>query len=262
MILDHPSRLIRSAAALLIVLTMGLICTSTAAQDKEKLPPLLTDDDIELIKVYEVDLKSDPPPRIDIPKDELKKFLEENQQDDRIPRDRKWRDSFLKGDGYKKLQFLFDFKARDYYKHVRVKSQIQSLRDWRTIHRRYIHGFFQPTFATGQVPELYLFPRVRGLDAEKIEMTNFYILTQVTIGGKAIIDRNQPEESLLVQWGLPRDAAKFPAPKVDGWAPKFKGVKDERFIEHVDWIKSLIAANQDSTLGIEYKVPRHKKPDN
>ena len=260
MIFDHPSRLIRSATLIALAFTVVLSSAYASAQNDEKLPPLLTDEDIELIKVYEVDLKSDPPPRIVIPRDELRNFLLENQEDNRIPRGKQEQEKWLREDGYKQLQWLFDFKARDYYKHVRVRSQIDSLRDWSNIHRRYIHGFFQPTFATGAVPELYLFPR--GREADKIEMTNFYILTQVSVEGKPIIDRNQPDESLLLQWGLPRESAKFPAPDVDGWEPKFKGPDDERFIEHVNWIKSLVAANQDSTLGIEYKVPRHKKPAN
>lgn len=257
MIFDRLSSYRRTAAIHSLILMMGLVSAAAQAQGRDnKLPPLLTDEDIELIKVYEVDLKSDPPPRIVIPRDELREFVKEYQPEDQELRGKANQEKFLRSKGHIQLGKLFEHKARDYYKHVRVRSQIESLRNWGNIHRRYIHGFFQPTFATGAVPELYLFPR--GRETDKIEMTNFYILTQVTVGGKPIIDRNQPEESLLVQWGLPRDAAKFPAPEADGWEPKFKSVQDERFVEHVDWIKSLIAANQDSTLGIQYKVPRHK----
>jgi len=94
-------------------------------------------------------------------------------------------------------------------------------------------------------------------------MTNFYILTQTAIEGKPIIDRNVPEDSLLVQWGLPRESAKFAAPDdLKGWEPKFKSMDDERFIALVDWIKSLIAANQGSNYGIDYKTPQHEKPRN
>ena len=261
MIFDHPCRLIRAALALLLGLAFVLAPVSVDAQDRsDKEDPFLSKEDIELIKVYEVDLDSDPPPRVLIPRDVLGEFVKEYQSDDEELRGKSKQDAFVRGKGHIQLAKFFEHRARDYYKHVRIRSKIESLRAWSTVHRRYILGYFQPTFGAGSVPDLFLFPRDR--DAERVEMSNFYILTQTTIDGKPIIDRNAPEESLLVQWGLPRESAKFPAPDVKGWEPKFKDEKDERFIEKVDWIKSLISDNQGSAYGIEYKMPKHKKPDN
>ncbi|MFK7789843.1 MAG: hypothetical protein AB8C95_10180 [Phycisphaeraceae bacterium] len=258
-----PSRLTRSFVLMLVGLSV-LLSTSTAeAQQREKKDPLLTEEDIALIEVYEVDLKSDPPPRIVIPRDKLRDFLKEFQADDRVPRGKRPQENWLRKDGHEQLELMFKLKARDYYKHVRVRSQNESLREWSNIHRRYILGYFQPTFGTGAVEGLYLFPR--GRDAERIEMTNYYMLTQTVIDGVPRIDRNVPEESLLVQWGLPRESAKFPAPEgIEGWEPKFKDMKDDRFIEHVKWIKSLEPANQGSSMGVEFTMPKHekKKPRN
>ncbi|MBX2850418.1 MAG: hypothetical protein KTR15_01585 [Phycisphaeraceae bacterium] len=256
----YPTRLIQSVLSLALGLSLVMAAASADAQNREKKDPYLSKEDIALIKVYEVDLGTDPPPTVKIPRDELRKFLKEFQSDDRVPRGKQAQDRWLRSDGHKQLSLLFQLKARDYYKHVRISSKIESLHTFRNIHRRYILGYFQPAFGSGAIESLYLFPR--GRDAERIEMTNYYILTQATVDGKPIIDRNAPEESLLVQWGLPRDEAKFPAPEIDGWVPKFKGTKDERFIEHVDWIKSLVPANQGSTLGVEFKMPQHKKPQN
>lgn len=264
MTLDHPSRLIQSLLTLMLGLAILLGTASVQAQPRaEKEDPLLSQDDIELMKVYEVDLEADPAPRIVIPRDVIRDFIKEFQTDDAELRGKSNQDDFLRAKGHIQLDKFFEHKARDYYKHVRVRSQIESFREWGNIHRRYILGYFQPTFGAGSVPELYLFPRVRGLDADRIEMTNLFILTQVAIDGKPLIDRNVPEESLLVQWGLPRESAKFPAPEdIEGWEPKFKDTDDERFVEKVDWIKSLISANQGSNMGIQYKIPSHKKPNN
>ena len=256
------SRVIRPALSLLIGLSMVLSAATASAQNRpEDKDLLLTQDDVELIKVYEVKLDADPPPRVVIPKDELRNFLKDFQDNERIPRGKTEQRKWLDSDGHKQLALLFQLRARDYYKHVRVRSRIESLQEFGNIHRRYIIEYFQPTFGAGQVPGLFLFTRTRGLDADRMEMTNFYILTQTTIDGKLIIDRNSPEDSLLVQWGLPRESAKFPAPEeIKGWAPKFKDTKDERFVEKVNWIKSLIAANQGSDYSIDYKMPKHKKP--
>jgi hypothetical protein len=260
--LAHPSRWIQPTLSLFAGLSLVLSAACASAQTRgEKEDPLLSPDDIELIKVFEVHLDTDPKPRVTIPRDELRNFLKDFQEDDRIPRGKREQEDWLRSDGYKQLELLFQLRARDYYKHVRVRSQIESLREFGNIHRRYILGFFQPVFGSGAVEGLYLFPR--GRDAERIEMTNFYILTQVSIDGKPIIDRNQPEDSLLVQWGLPRESAKFPAPEeIKGWENQFKSEDDERFKELVSWIESLIAANQDSNYGISYKMPQHKKNRN
>jgi hypothetical protein len=246
--------------SLVIGLTLVMAGTPADAQAREKEDPYLSKEDIALIKVYEVDLESDPPPTIKIPRNELRNFLKEFQGDDRVPRGKQAQDRWVRSDGHKQLELLFKVRARDYYKHVRVTSRIESLRAFSNIHRRYILGYFQPTFGSGAIQSLYIFPQ--GRDSERIEMTNYYILTQATVDGKPIIDRNAPEQSLLVQWGLPREEAKFPAPDIDGWEPKFKDTKDERFIEHVEWIKSLVPANQGSNLGIDYRLPKHKKPNN
>lgn len=258
------SRVIRPAFSLLIVLSMVLSAAMASAQNRsEEKDLLLSEEDIELIKVYEVNLDADPPPRVVIPKTELRNFLKDFQDNDRVPRGKTDQRKWLESDGHKQLALLFQLRARDYYKHVRIRSRIESLQAFGNIHRRYIVEYFQPTFGSGQVPGLFLFPRTRGLDADRLEMTNFYILTQADIDGKRFIDRNSPEDSLLVQWGLPRESAKFPAPAgLKDWAPKFKDTDDERFEELVDWIKSLITANQGSDYGVEYKTPKHKKPRN
>lgn len=259
--LASPSRLIRTALTLLMVLSLLLGTTTATAQNRPQKDPLLTEDDIALFKVYEVNLEADPPPRVIIPREKALEFVKEFQAVDPDLRGKTNQDKFVRSEGHIQLGKFFEHKARDYYKHVRIRSQIQSLRDWGNTHRRYILGYFQPTFGAGAVEGLYLFGR--GRDTERIEMTNLYILTQVAIDGKPLIDRNEPEDSLLVQWGLPREEAKFPAPNgIAGWEPKFKDMKDKRFIEQVDWIKSLIPANQGSSYGIDYTMPEHKKPQN
>lgn len=227
-----------------------------ARQSQDDKPKLLTDDDIELLKVYEVDLNptSGKPPRITIPGSALKQFLKEYREDDRIPRGKDQK-AFLKSDGHKQLALLFELRARNYYKHVRVRTPIESLREWDSLHSQYIQGYFQPHFGAGKVPGVYLIPK--GRDEKRIAMTNFYILTQTRLGGTPMIDRDTPEDSLLLQWGLPREdgIAKFAAPDVEGWKPYFKDKEDARFKEMVQWIESLVRENQGSTYGIKYDRP-------
>lgn len=249
-----------SVTCLLVVCTALVAALPAAAQASDKKQTLLTPDDIELIKVYEVDLDSDPPPRVAIPRDVLNRFLKEYQSDDRVPRGKQAQSKWVRGDGHKQLELMFALRARQYYKEVSVKSQIASFRAWSTLHRRYILGYFQPAFGSGAVEGLKLLPR--GRESDRIEMTNYFLLTQGEVDGKLLIDRNNPEESLLVQWGLPRADAKFPAPEdLKGWRPYFKDARDPRYKELVDWVSSLVRANQGSNYGIEFPAKAKDQPD-
>jgi len=246
-------KLVLNIAVAMILAYMPAAARAQADQDK---PELLTDDQINLIQVYEVHIDSDPPPKITISRDALREFLKDYQEDNRIPRGKTDQDAYLRADGYKQLSLIFDLRAREYYKHVQVRSPIDSLRNWSTQHRRYVHGFFQETFGSGAVPGVFLFPRDK--DSARIEMTNFFILTQTQVDGKPMIDRNSPEDSLLLQWGLPREDAKYAAPEVEGWRPFFKGTDDPRFNELADWIRSLVRGNQETNYGIDYKIPKQE----
>ena len=240
---------------LTLILAVAMLAVPAAVQAqprdaKDDKPQLLTDEQINLIHVYEVDLNAKQDPRITIPNETLRDFMSKYQSDERVPRGTRQQNAFLKADGRKQLRLLFDLQAREFYKDVRVRGRIASMSEWSTQHRRYVVPYFREHFGKGQIEGFKLMPR--GADGKRIEMTNFYILTQTTIGGKRMIDRNTPEDSLLLQWGLPRDQAKFPAPQVDGWRPQFKDTKDDRYVKLVNWIKMLYPSNQDKDYDITY----------
>lgn len=236
-------------------------------QDRDRrTPPLLTDEDINLIKVYEVKLDAKPTPRVTIPKNVLNDFLEEYQEEEGMPRGKTEQRKWLSSPGHEQLGLLFDMRARSYYKHVRITSRIDSLTEWGRQHR-YIDSYFRDHFGAGAVKGLYLFPKMQGRDKDRAEMTNFYILTQVQIDGKSMIDRFKPEESLLLQWGLPREDAKYAAPNVKDWRPYFKDKDDPRFIAMVEMIELFFRDNQGSDYSIKYRIPgqprdNEEQPDN
>lgn len=257
-----PRRPRRLTTALSLCLAAALLCLTTAnatAQNQEQ--NLLNDEQINMLHVYEVDLESDPPPKITIARDVMKKVFEEFQENSDIPRGKREQEDWLRETpGHKQLDLLFNLKATNYYKEVRIRSQIESLREWKTLHRRYVLDYFQGHFGDGDVEGLRLFGK--GRESNRIEMTNFYILTQIKIDGRPMIDRHSPAESLLLQWGLPRESAKYPAPDVDRWQPYFKrGLEDERFKEMVDWVNKLFKGNQETDYSIEYKIPGRIQPE-
>jgi hypothetical protein len=73
-----------------------------------------------------------------------------------------------------------------------------------------------------------------------------------------MIDRAHPEDSLLLQYGLPRNEAKVPHPDVQGFRPAFRrGRDDTKYQAIARWIGSslLIDAPLTPDYGIQYDPP-------
>ena len=82
-------------------------------------------------------------------------------------------------------------------------------------------------------------------NGEKTVYTNFFYLQSPTIGNQDMINRQIPERSLLLQYGLDRSAAEWPHPEVVGWRPKFQNKQDKFFQLIGDWIGSLWTPTPD-----------------
>ena len=91
------------------------------------------------------------------------------------------------------------------------------------------------------------------LTDERIAYTNFYILHKWEHNGRRMIDRDSPEMSLLLQYGLPRKLAKCPRPKyIHG--PIFTSKNDRNYKLISEWIKSLRRLFPPG-YRIKYKLP-------
>lgn len=100
--------------------------------------------------------------------------------------------------------------------------------------------------------------------------TNFYILqayahqvrsdreNESVFSGPALrrmIDRMQPDDSLLIQYGLPRQFTKFPHPDVNGQLrPMFTSREDRRYQALYGWISNTLASVEPK-YGIDYEPP-------
>ncbi len=93
--------------------------------------------------------------------------------------------------------------------------------------------------------------------------TNFYILTRasatVAETRRKMIDRTYPQNSLLAQFGLPRERADFRHPEVQGLTPVFKSMDDPRYRIVVEWLRNSLVA-VDPNYHIDYIVPGSGAP--
>jgi hypothetical protein len=91
------------------------------------------------------------------------------------------------------------------------------------------------------------------LTDNRILYTNFYILHKWSRGGRKFINRDKREMSLLLQYGLPKNLARMPAP--DYMTPIFRSRNDRNYKLFDAWIGSLRWPFLPPGYRINYKLP-------
>jgi hypothetical protein len=209
----------------------------------------LTEEQINLIRVYEADLAAQP--QVTVPPETIEKLFKTYASDDRLSKDRR---AFRRMPGYEQLGVLFDLQARELYGEVVVRQDSPAIKAFRSqLHQRYVLNYCATTGCHGDNSPggLFLF-RVQP-NSDATVYTNFYILSRLERPAGRMIDRDEPRRSLLLQYGLNRDAAATPHPDVPGWRQQFVDEGDTRFQQYVDVIDGLWKPAPN--YGISYSPP-------
>lgn len=120
---------------------------------------------------------------------------------------------------------------------IRIVGDPPALKSFRqTINPRYIWSYFGRHFS-GQVEGVDL--TMRRPNAVPEAYTNFVKLSRMQVDGHKMINRMEPEKSLLLQWGLPRQIATHPAPEAERWKPYFQSRQDPQYLSLLGWIDAL-----------------------
>lgn len=212
--------------------------------------PLLTPEQVNLIRVYETDLRD--PTRMSIAPGTIATLIETYTGDPLIPATREGKDRLFRAPPAEILDLLFRLRARELYGGVRVLEPPRAVRLFRDdVHRGWLLNSCATSDCHGgaQAGRLRLARSRASSDAAVT--TNLYILDQFrTIGGEPLIDYDKPASSILVQHGLPMDLAAAPHPRVDGWRPAFRGPDDPRLERTLAWIRAMYRPRPD--YGIDY----------
>lgn len=211
--------------------------------DKTPPPETLTMEQISVIRLWELPTGTDAmrelSPRVRIPDAVIEKFIEQYRDREDFPLGDESLNRLRSAQGYEQLLLMMDMRAREFYDDVIILDDPPAMREFRrSVHPAYVWNYFAPRFGLGQIDDLRLIRRGRATSPENT-YTNFLILNNYSRDGKQMINRSNPEDSLLLQWGLPRDEARHPAPDVPGWRPTFSGPEDRVFRQYVEWIRSL-----------------------
>jgi hypothetical protein len=212
----------------------------------------LTAEQINLIKVYEVDLSVAP--RVQVPVAAIDALFERYADDERVPRGRVAQAEFRARPGHEQLALFFDLRARELYDQIQVREDPPALADFRiAIHRNYVLNYCGSAQCHGSQPVggLFLFRSQPNSDATVY--TNFFILDRYGNQRGLMIDRTAPARSLLLQYGLPLTAAESPHPAAPGWRAQFPNTDDPRYQRYAEILGNLIVPKPD--YGIMYLPP-------
>jgi len=221
--------------------------------------PLLSADQINLIKVFEVDLADAP--RLMIKRETIRQLLDDYKDSDLLPQTNEGRQAFMRLPPERHLEIMFRLKARHLYGRVRVLEQPKALRRFRdNVHSSWLINGCATTSCHGgeKAGRLWLTNRKRNVDQSVY--TNFLILERFTLDdGTSLINYAEPALSPLLHLGLPRDKAVFPHPEVvvrgkaRGWKPVYRSTDDRRYVQAIEWIRSMYRPRP--VYPIEYTPP-------
>ena len=208
-------------------------------------------DQINLIRMAELK-KTDRAIRVRFDAGVEKRYTEYNNVDSR---------NFAALGNFDKALEILEKGTSDMRKDVKILNDPQSMMEFKTrISPMVINGCAAVNCHGGV--NAGTFQIFNPADGDAAVYTNFYILTRtaatVTETRRKMIDRTYPQNSLLTQFGLPRERADSRHPEVQGLVPVFKGVGDPRYQTVVDWMKSLVAV--EPNYHIDYLPPGAAAP--
>lgn len=233
--------------------------------------PLLNAADVNLIKVFEVDLAQRP--RVIIKRETVERLMAEYAGHPLIPVTAEGREALLRRSPTEHLDLMFKLQARAFYREVEVLDVPEALKVFRDdIQRTWLMGCATNQCHGGlEAGRLVLHNRNPGSDSSVF--TNLLILSRfrTALGhrvpggaevndpaaqpGRPLIDWDQPDRSPLLHAGLPREDSLFPHPIVprpaeaggggDVWRPAFASTDDRLFKKTLDWITAMYRPRPD-----------------
>ncbi len=219
---------------------------------------LLSADDINTIRQFELK-RTDNHVRINFARDVKKRFTTAANM---RPRD------FNSLPQFEQLQRILREGTADMRRDVRIVSDPSSILEYRRNVQPLLLGSCATSGCHGAAGAggLMLFAPA---DSEAVTYTNFFIMQTWArrperqpgpfgAGERRLIDRVEPSNSLLLNYGLPANIAEFDHPQVNGYRPIFRNRDDSGYRRIAEWIgSSLITVKPD--YGIDYTSPRQQR---
>ena len=215
--------------------------------------PYLTERQINLIKVFEIDLRD--PPKVVIPRETVERMLLRYADNPLVPGDEESRRALLRAAPEKILELMFRLRAREFYEDVLVEDNPKAMAQFRDkVHSSWLINNCATTRCHGGSASGRLQLSNWKPNSERTLYTNFLILERFrTEDDLPLIDYENPDRSVLLELTLPHAESRRPHPEVPGWNPIFRDRSNRKFRQAVEWISSMYRPRPD--YPIEYIPP-------
>ncbi len=214
---------------------------------------LLSDEQVNLIKVYETQTTN--PPHLLIRRSTIERLLSEYATDETLPTSPEGKKAYYRRDPVDILADMFRLQARDLYGEVQVRGEPLSLNKFRlNVHKTWLMNSCATNQCHGGLEAGKFFLFNKQAHTPNTVYTNFLILERTRLRGEPMLNYDQPERSPLLQLGLPRDRSIYPHPDVDRWQPAFRDQSDTKFTRSVEWMGSMYMPRPD--YPINYQPPQ------
>lgn len=223
--------------------------------------PLLTANQVNLIRVFEVDLAK--PPRMLIARVTVDQLVDRYAGTDLIPTTREGRRSLYRKRPEQILELMFRLQARELYGEVKVLEDPPALRLFRDeVHRKWLIPRCATNDCHGGQDAGRLWLVNKRSNAPAVVYTNFLILERFRLpDGRPLINYDDPAESPLLQLALPTEISRVPHPQVSElgrvkpWRPALKSRNDPRFEQAIKWIRTMYRPRPEHGYPVDYTPP-------
>jgi hypothetical protein len=230
--------------------------------DLSKRRDILTHDDVNLIRVYEIDF--DNPPRVTLEPSTIDKLIETYAEHKLIPASRTERNALYRAEPIDVVEHLiFELRARELYPEIKVITEPTSLNLFRMhVHNTWLMNNCASTDCHGGTFGGRLLLHRSGYRDARVRYTNLLILDRLKLDPELppLIDYEHPANSLIIQYGLPRDEARYAHPDVPNWQPAFPPGNRKAANSAVEWIKAMMYPRP--VYPIEFAPPTPKDEGN
>jgi len=215
---------------------------------------LLTDDDVNIIRVFEIDFAH--PPKVLVDRETIRRLLERYGENKLLPASQTERERIYRADSLAIVRLMFQLRARDLYPQIQVLSEPYALNLFRQrVHDTFLINNCTTSRCHGGLEGGRLFLHRRDYKDAPVRYTNLLILERLKLDPQwPLINYEEPGDSLLIQYGLPREKTRKPHPPARGWKPAFRRPDDRMVRYTIQWIRAMFKPRPE--YPVDYEPPR------
>ncbi|NOT00625.1 MAG: hypothetical protein HOP29_08360 [Phycisphaerales bacterium] len=213
---------------------------STGAVPGAAPPAELTDDQVQRVRRAELNLAGDERVRLKIDRDALNAFYEQGKRDGILAMDRP---AFFRMPRLEQARLILHHSPETYGNKIEIGSDPERMRDFiRDVQPVVLRGCATAECHGGSSAGRFRLLTGRSLSGNA-SYTNHFILQEFGVGTERVINRDLPERSLLLSYGLPRGrgGAEHPTEITRLFADE----SDREYRVVYDWISSLPITRPD-----------------